>query len=164
MLTIMEAMHTIGNMQILGTHAVLGLGAFVLVSTVLLFMCWRGASFDVVTLLQLIGTTVVGNYYVIAGSAFTAPPTASSSQPGRRTSMQRDNNASNNQLSGKCPAATGMRSLCGELTIAGCTLLPLSAVDRAVLASAGDLNCDCTFLDVSILLWCVYYALLPLHV
>jgi hypothetical protein len=155
---IVQEMRSNGNIQMLGYHAAIGLAAFALVSAVLLVM--NGQSGSVVDLESsltaagaVIGSCVVGSYYVRAGAASAAPSTTTvPTTPRRRAStIQKDgNNASDSPLSGKCPAA-GMRSADGggELTIAGFPLLPLSAVDRAVLSSAGDLDCDCTFLDVS---------------
>lgn len=156
---IVQEMRSNGNIQMLGYHAVIGLAAFVLVSAVLLVVNGQsGSGVDLESSLTaagaVIGSCVVGSYYVraSAASAATQGSSAAATTPRRRAStIQKDSSAaSDSPLSGKCPAA-GMRSAAGggELTIAGCPLLPLSAVDRAVLSSAGDLDCDCTFLDVS---------------
>lgn len=43
--------------------------------------------------------------------------------------------------------------------IGGCTLYKLSAVDKIALHSAGDVHCDCTFLEVRELFVCNYFRL-----
>jgi hypothetical protein len=133
------------------------MAAFVLVSAALLVLSGQSGDVDVESSLTaagvLIGSCVVGSYYVRASAATTAVPVPSAvTPPRRRTSMQKDGGATpDSDVSENFPFAAGTRSSAGgELTIAGCALLPLSAVDRTVLASAGDLDCDCTFLDVRV--------------
>jgi hypothetical protein len=152
---IVQELRSNGNMQMLGYHAAAGLAAFVLVSTALLVLSGQSGSVDVESSLTaagvLIGSYIVGSYYVRASAAAKAVPESSAATPPRRrASIQKDGGTTpDSQVSGKCPVVAGTRSSAGgELTIAGCALLPLSAVDRTVLASAGDLDCDCTFLDV----------------
>lgn len=132
-----------------------GCSVFLVTSVVVLYWAQQAPGLDVesalVSLAVTIGALSVASFVWSATTA-SAPRPAATETP--TASAKR-------RVSTSVTTPPPASSAAGALpTIGGCPLLRLSAIDKAVLtAPAGDLRCDCTFLEVTKVHKHPYYCL-----
>ena len=139
----------------------MGCAVFLVTSVVVLYWSQQAPGMDVesalVSLAVTIGALSVASFVWSATTA-SAPRPAATETP--TASAKRRTSISRRGSDGTTPPPAS--SAAGALpTIGGCPLLRLSAIDKAVLtAPAGDLRCDCTFLEVKQVHKHPYYCLM----